>query len=606
MRSLYLGQCERTDLDDLVIYNGYSNVDGKRLELTKEDFKTHIHIVGAPRSGKSKLMEHIARQLIYNKQGLCVIDPHGNLYNDLLNYLVATNPPREIILFNPSYREKIVGFNPFLSTGGDPNIQATRMSQAAVKAWGMKNTNDTPRLERWLQALFLLLIENNYPLGFIDYLVTFGQKELRNYLIDSIKSSSLKTEMEYLKEAKKVTEFYQQIESTKNKLGRFLRTEQIKRIVGLDINNINIKDIIENGKILLVNLQTSDYSISSDDANLLGTLLLSEITSYVKQRRKDKRGHAPSDFYTIIDEFQNFLTPDIPTMLSECPKYGLHLILGHQFINQLKEEDNKICSSVMGTAQIKICFGGLSSEDANLMVKELFPGQINKKRIRFLNKQIQFWPRVVEKEIITETEGGGTTKGTQSMSGGGGSNTHSSGMNWDGFSYHHDTNFSQSDSRSSSDNWSDAYSETESSNWSKSKSKVPFIYPVKKEVIVNTDLYNTEDTVDDLAGLLTNQFQRHFIIRRPGRPTLAGITPFVNEYNPSEGTIKRYVEKKLKNFLSSEEVDKAIEDQKQQLIISSGIELKGIGSGSIDVIDVEFNPDNVWEKTSEEADEEDK
>ena len=108
MKSLFLGKTE----------------DGERLELGPEDLETHVHGVGASRTGKSKLIEWIAREMIRARQGLCLIDPHGFLYDDLVRWLAYLTPKREIILFNPSSEDRIVGFNPFRRSkvGIPPNV----------------------------------------------------------------------------------------------------------------------------------------------------------------------------------------------------------------------------------------------------------------------------------------------------------------------------------------------------------------------------------------------------------------------------------------------------------------------------------------------------
>src|ERR1041385_5149944 len=100
--------------------------DGKPVELTARDLETHLHGIGASRTGKSKLIEWIAREFIRRRQGFCLIDPHGTLYHELVTWLAYLKPSTEIVFFNPSYDQRIVGFNPFGKRAGDVSTQADR------------------------------------------------------------------------------------------------------------------------------------------------------------------------------------------------------------------------------------------------------------------------------------------------------------------------------------------------------------------------------------------------------------------------------------------------------------------------------------------------
>lgn len=108
-------------------------------------------------------------------------------------------------------------------------------------------------------------------------------------------------------------------------------------------------------------------------------------------RQQGPGGRQPSPFFLIIDEFQLFLTPDIPDMLDQGAKYGIHLFLFHQHLSQLRQLDEQAFGA-MSNARIKLVFGGLSRDDARLMAEEIFPGQIDLKRAKFIIEQTKFWP----------------------------------------------------------------------------------------------------------------------------------------------------------------------------------------------------------------------
>lgn len=591
MRPLFIGHSEKTTLEELTEWGGY-DLEGERIELDSKDLETHLHLIGASRTGKSKMAEWIARELIRRGKGMCVVDPHGFLYDDLLNWLAYLQPDKEIILFDPSFENRVVGFNPFVSLGGDVSIQADRMVQATIKAWGETDTNQTPRLERWLRSLYHVILERNYSLEYARYLLSFKEKEARQYLVSKIGSDLIKNEFEELSNLTRLKDFLEQIESTRNRLFRFMDSKQVRRIVGLNRNNINLEDIIENGKILLINLQPKRGILSNEGAKLLGTLLLSELWDVAKHRKRDEYGDKPSDFFVLIDEFQLFLTPDIPEMLDQAAKYGIHLILCHQHLSQLEEMDKRIYGAVMGNAKTKIVFGGLSDKDGMTMARELFPGQINLKRIKFLIEQTKFWPKVGRATVSNRSRGGSATKGSGSSNGGGSDTSYSSGMSWDSnMPYTHlGSTYNQSNSISTNESWSDNSFESNSESWSEGEADVPFIYPEAFKELSSITPYSLEEQLWQIAGVMRNQYQRHFIIQRPGRPSVAGVTPFLKSFGVTQENKEKYIESSLSKYLSPAEVDNNLLEIHKTLLLSAGC-------NKDDKQLTEFNPEDVWEKS---------
>jgi len=591
VRPLFLGYSERTDLEELTNWGGY-DTEGERIELNEADLQTHMHLIGASRTGKSKMAEWIARDLIRRDQGLCVIDPHGFLYEDILNWLAYLDPDREIILFDPSSEKRVVGFNPFISLGGDVSIQTDRILKATLKAWGETDINKTPRLVRWLRCLYHMILEQGYSLEYVRYLLNFKEREVREFLVSKITSDQVRNEFEELSNLTRLKDFLEQIESTKNRLFPFMDSRQVRRIVGLDKNNIDLEDIIESGKILLVNLQPKRGVLSDENSHLLGTLLLSEIWDIAKHRKENEFRDKPSNFFVMIDEFQLFLTPDIPEMLDQAAKYGIHLILCHQHLSQLEEMDKQIYGAVMGNAKTKIVFGGLSDKDAMTMARELFPGQINLNRVKYLIEQTKFWPKVGRATVHNSTRGGGSSKGNSSGSGGGSSTSSNSGLSWDAnIPYSHlNTTFNKSDSRSTNDTWSDSYSESTSESWSEGEADVPFIYPEAFKEISSITPYSLEEQLWQIAGVMRNQYQRHFIIQRPGRPTVTGVTPFLKSFYIEKEDKEEYINKCLNSFMNPVDVDNSLLEIHKKLLLSSGVQKE-------ETIEINFNPDDIWEKS---------
>lgn len=577
MKPIFIGKGESNALLNLT--TGTAS-DAEKIFLTADDLKTHLHGIGAPRQGKSKLMEWIARELITQQHGFCLIDPHGQLYEDVLNFVAyMQNPAQEVILFDPSYEQRIVGFNPFRPQPGDVSTQADRLVQSTVKAWRQRGTDETPELERRMRSLFHACIELDLPVSVLQYLLDFQEKAIRESVAERVSDTLIRSQLKSLSLFKQLRDFEDHLGSTMNRLFRFLHSRQVRRIFSLRDHCLDFQDIIENGKILLVNLQPKRGVLTMENARLIGTWLLSELWDYASCRKRTGTGEPVSDFFVMIDEFQNFLIPNIGDILVQSPKYGLKFMLFHQYLDQLKEKDTDAFSAVMNAAQTKIVFGGLTDIDANFLVRELFPGEINLERIKFLNQQVEFWPVVGEATSYheNETEGSSHTDASGGSSGQNVARGYSFGPGLD--------DWVNSDTTTTVDMSTNTSSDTTSSSRTTGRAVGPFIYPEKHFVQKAPVYFTMEENIHQLAGILRNQFQRHYFIRRPGKSTVAAIAPFVQPNDLEPEILQQYVEECLSGFLTPAEVDHAIEGIHEHLQLQAG-------SGQLTHMD----PEDVWEK----------
>jgi len=324
------------------------DANGKKIFSTPEDrASTHMHVIGSSGSGKSKFLEWMIREDIKNGQGLCLIDPEGTLYEDIVQwagYHWLTD--RGIILLNPSSADHVIGFNPFRDIGGDIAVQVDYQITATIRAWGLENTDETPTLERWLRCIFQTLIEKRQTIIAARYLINYFENEVRDYLTSELSKEIIQEEWKELSSSKTPKQFQDEILSTKNKLFRFLCSDQIQRFMGLNEPALDIGKIMDEGKILLVNLADSE-SLSHANATLFGALLVNEFFQQAKKRKNDQWGNEPKPFYLYIDEFQDFVTtPDIGRMLDQVRKRGLHLILAHQRFGQIETKQADVIESV--------------------------------------------------------------------------------------------------------------------------------------------------------------------------------------------------------------------------------------------------------------------
>jgi hypothetical protein len=401
-------------------------------------------------------------------------------------------------------------------------------------------------------------MEQGYSLDVARYFLLWQEKHIRAHLVQGIQSPTARAQWEALSSFKNLQDFWGHIESTENRLlFRFLEPLQVRRVMGLPTNNLDLKDIIESGKILLVNLQPKDR-LSEENARLIGTLLLSEMWEIARRREQGPGGSPPSQFFLIIDEFQLFLTPDIPKMLDQAAKYGIHLFLFHQHLSQLKQLDEQAYGAVMTNAQIKAVFGGLSREDARLMAEQIYPGQIDLKRVKFLIEQTKFWPVYARDKVYHRGSGIGTGSGSTSGA--------VTGKLWN----------------PSLEQWIPSSSEVSSTTSfetiteQEGEADMPIFIPVPFKEISSITPYSLEETLWELSDRLMEQYQRHFMIRIPGKPTRAAVTPFVKSRYVRPEVLAAYKDRISENFLGAAEVDAALLEVHNQLsIAATGRSLQG-------------------------------
>jgi len=316
--------------------------------LTDEDLETHLHVKGLSRSGKSKLLMRIIRKIIYTRRGCIVFDPDFELYWEILKY-AAFMGIQNILFFNPAMEKRIVGSNSFQTPYTDePRIitKAERMVSATLKIFGVENASFFVNIERWLRCIYYVILEQKLSICDLDCFLYWSLKEKRDAIIKQVRSETIKTDLLEFYDTTKAG-FKDDIKSTRNKLQRFIHP-QVRRVMGLTTNNIDLEEILDNQQILVCNYQVADDDlIGKTSTRLIGTLKLNEIWE-ITRKRKNK-----VENYVIIDEAHEFLNDDIVEALPRCAKKGLHFILAHQEDSQLA---NYRMKGAMQNAQIKIFF----------------------------------------------------------------------------------------------------------------------------------------------------------------------------------------------------------------------------------------------------------
>jgi len=387
------------------------------LILTPSARSTGVHIMGAPGSGKSKLLEHIGRYDIRSGNGLLVIDPHGDSVRELTRFGARYRLRRNIYVLDVSSGDHVLGLDCFgPQPGTDISTRVERAVNASLKAWSVDDPNQTPRMLRWLRNTFTVAIEAHRSVPELAPLFEFGNEAVRRYLT---RNTSVAAEWEALNQLRTLTQFDDQIQSTKNRLDALTRSRTTRRFFAMTepTLTLNLARAMDAGDIILVNLQPSP-NLDPRNARLFGSLLVSQAFDTLRQRVA-RRGRPLRPFSVIIDEAQNFLSSDIPELFAQGRKYGLYLTIAHQFAQQMREEDERVWAALNGAARTKILFAVGSDADAKEMVHEMFPGQINYTEVKHRTWQTKFRPVQGWVETTSQTVGGssGTTRGSDESRG---------------------------------------------------------------------------------------------------------------------------------------------------------------------------------------------
>ncbi|MDO8240939.1 MAG: type IV secretion system DNA-binding domain-containing protein [Candidatus Moranbacteria bacterium] len=334
--------------------------------IKRDDRRRHMYVIGKTGMGKSNLLENMAIQDIRNGEGVCVVDPHGEFAEKMLQAVPAERI-NDVVYFNPSDAEFPIAFNILESVADDKkNLVASGMMGVFKKIWP---DVWSARMEYILSNTILALLDfpGSTMLG-VNRMMS--DKDFRKRVYPKIKDPVVKSF--WLNEFDKWEDKFRKeaVAAIQNKVGQFLSSSVIRHIVGQPKSTIDMRDIMDNQKILIVNL--SKGRIGEDSMRLLGGMLITKI-QLAAMSRVDMPEEDRVDFYLYVDEFQNFATESFANILSEARKYKLNLILAHQYINQLIFDGNAtVRDAVFGNVGTIVSFR-VGAEDAEALEKEFEP-----------------------------------------------------------------------------------------------------------------------------------------------------------------------------------------------------------------------------------------
>jgi energy-coupling factor transporter ATP-binding protein EcfA2 len=324
-----------------------------------------MYIIGKTGMGKSTLLENLAIQDIQNGNGLAFLDPHGGTAEKLLEY-VPEHRIKDVLYFAPFDLEHPISFNVIEDIGADKrHLVVNGLMSTFEKIW---SDAWSARMSYILQYTILALLE--YPgatlLGINKML---SDKEYRKKVVDNLKDASTKSF--WIDEFGKYTEKFaaEATPAIQNKVGQFASNPLIRNIIGQSTSSFDIRKIMDEKKILIVNL--SKGRVGEGNANLLGSMLITKI--YLAAMSRADMGESEisklPNFYLYVDEFQSFANKSFANILSEARKYKLNLTIAHQYIEQMEEE---VRDAVFGNVGTMITFR-VGAFDAEVLEKEFAP-----------------------------------------------------------------------------------------------------------------------------------------------------------------------------------------------------------------------------------------
>lgn len=360
------GPTQLLDQGFLLGYNEFRGVK-KPIRLADNDRRRHVHVIGQTGAGKSVLMENMAYQDMMDGKGFAFIDPHGDSVEALLG-MVPKERVEDVIYFNPGDLEMPIGLNLF--EYDDDDQRDFLIQESIAMLYRLYDPGKTgiigPRFESWFRNGAITVMSDPEGSSFLDVQQVFIDQSFAD---EKIKHVTNRPVLDFWHK-----EMAQTPESAKgeilgwfaSKFGAFMANDMMRNIIGQTKSGFNLRDVMDNKKILLVNL--SKGRVGELNSQLLGMIFIMKFQAAAMGRvniPEDQR----QDFSLYVDEFQNFATDSFATILSEARKYRLSLILANQFMTQLTEQIREAIIGNVGT----IISGRIGITDAEIMVKKFAP-----------------------------------------------------------------------------------------------------------------------------------------------------------------------------------------------------------------------------------------
>jgi len=535
--------------------------------LSDELRQYHLHVVGQFGRGKSKFLEHLIRTDVINNRGLCLIDPHGSLCDDIVTWVASKGiaEHRKVCLFEPKAdSDWVFGFNPLDFRGltvEQRSDAVDAMVRACAQVWGGEDLTKTPRLARILPAVFHVLGEKNLTLLEALHLCSPAghspeQEVVRRIILQEIKDDFFRSEWEYF-EGLSSSRYVETFESTRNRLSAFLRNPVVRATVGQAEATLDFRAIMDEGGIVLVNLA----HLSKENQRLLGALLVNDL--YIKALSRQADDSRP--FHLYLDECHRFLTSDVASIVVETRKFGLWLTLAHHNLQQLRSAGDDIHASVMQIPN-KVVFGGVTPmEDATELAETLYLGSFDLEEAK-----TRYNKPVVVGHVREWMAGHGSTTSEGSSYGGGSSSAESAGSSelvTQSMEPESDTDGAVSIGESDGTSYGNSVSWAESESSSESESRQETLRPVFETM--PTTPYSLQEHIHRAMATMVNQPTQRAVARLAGRhPELVQVPTIRSAFAGRElvAELKESINLSSVFTLSRVEAKTQLETRKRKLL----------------------------------------
>lgn len=347
------------------VYRG----EKKLVAILRNDRTRHHYCIGKSGSGKSAFLSWMARQDMANGDGVCVVDPHGDLIEELVQF-VPKERAKDVIVFNPADTERPMGLNILEAyTPEEMDLASSQATEIFIKIFGDEIFG--PRIQHYFRNGCLTLMEDpEEGATLIDVPRIFVDEEFMKYKVSKVKNPVVRSFWEHEFANTGDRERQEMIPYFSSKFGPFITNSIMRNTIGQTKSAFNFRKAMDEQKILLINL--SKGKMGDLNTQLLGLVVVARL-QMAAMSRVDIPESERTDFYLYVDEFQNFATDSFASILSEARKYHLALIMAHQYIKQLeKRQDTSIRDAVFGNVGTMMSFK-VGADDAEYMAKEYAP-----------------------------------------------------------------------------------------------------------------------------------------------------------------------------------------------------------------------------------------
>lgn len=355
--------------EGLLLGHNHYRGDKKEIRMKREDRFRHFYVIGQTGTGKSSILQVMIRQDLQNGDGLAVVDPHGSLIEDILPFI-----PREraddVIYFNPADLERPMGLNLLEGdTWEEKEYVAMEAMNIMVKLFNEEIFG--PRIQDYFRNGCLTLMSDPEGGAITDIVRLFTDDDFQRLKVEHVKNPIVRSFWEHQMAKTGAREKQEMIPYFAAKFGQFVTNSMMRNIIGQAKSAFNFFDVMNQGKILLINLSKGD--VGEVNSKLLGMVVVAKLQMAALARQKLPKEER-KDFFLYIDEFQNYVTDSIEVILSEARKYRLGLSMAHQYIAQLEGADgkSKVKDAVFGNVGTMMCYK-IGAQDAEYMAKEFAP-----------------------------------------------------------------------------------------------------------------------------------------------------------------------------------------------------------------------------------------